>query len=65
MKHSIAPRRLDVAFDDDSLIANAGFLPATLLLDRLAVGELADRRLILASAAAGPNPGDKLSTLAC
>lgn len=65
MKHSIAPQRLNVAFDDDSLIANAGLLPATLLLDRLAVGELADRRLILASPAAGPNPGDKLSTLIC
>ena len=32
MKHSIAPQRLDVVFDDKSLVANAGILPAVLLL---------------------------------
>ena len=65
MKHSIAPRRLKPVFDDDSLIANAGMLPAVLLLDRLGIGGLADQRLALGNRAANPNRSDKLLTLVC
>ncbi len=65
MKHSIAPQRLNVVFDDDSLVANSGMLPAAVLLQRLGVRELADIRLSLGSAPANPNRGDKLLTLIC
>lgn len=63
MKDSIAPRCLRPAFDDDSLIANAGLAAAAAFLDRLGLEELADRRLTLSNPDAAPNPGDKLATL--
>lgn len=65
MKHSIAPQRLRPVFDDDSLIANAGMLPAMLLLQAVGIRELANRRLTLGSPAANPNRSDKLATLVC
>ena len=65
MKHSIAPQRLNVVFDDDSLIANAGILPAVLLLQDLGIGDLAATKLILGDPAANPNRADKLLTLIC
>ena len=65
MKHSIAPQRLNVLFDDRSLIANAGMLPAVLMLQRLGIGELADARLTLGDPAANPNRSDKLLSLIC
>lgn len=65
MKHSIAPQRLNRLFDDRTLIANAGMLPAVLLLKRLKIGELTNERLALGSSAANPNRADKLPTLIC
>ena len=50
------PDRIDVAFDDHRLVANAGLLlPATLAL-RLGLGEVVDRYLDLSNAPAGPTP---------
>ena len=65
MKDSIAPQRLSVLFDDDSLVANAGILPAAILLQRLSIRELFHARLSLGSAAANPNRSDKPLTLIC
>lgn len=63
MRHSITPETLDVAFDQESLIANAGILPAVLLTRRMQVGELIDERLGLSDKFANANRGDKLLTL--
>ena len=57
------PDRIQVAFDDHRLVANAGLLlPATLAL-RLGLGELVDRYLDLGNAPGRANTGDKLMTL--
>ena len=57
------PERIQIAFDDHRLVANAGLLlPATLAL-RLGLGELVDRCLNLGSAPGRANTGDKLMTL--
>ena len=65
MMHSMAPQRLNVVFDDGSLIANAGMLPSVLLLQGLGIGDLAATKLILGNPAANPNCADKLLTLIC
>ena len=65
MKHFIAPQRLNVVFDDGSLIANAGMLPAVLLLQDLDLGQLTQERLTLGNPAANPNRSDKLLSLIC
>ena len=57
------PDRIQIAFDDHRLIANAGLLlPATLAL-HLGLGELVDRHLDLGDAPGRANTGDKLMTL--
>ena len=57
------PDRIQVAFDDHRLVANAGLmLPATLAL-RLGLGEVVDRYLDLGNAPGRANTGDKLMTL--
>ena len=57
------PDRIQIAFDDHRLVANAGLLlPATLAL-RLGLGELADRHVDLGHAPGRANAGDKLMTL--
>ena len=57
------PDRIQIAFDDHRLVANAGLLlPATLAL-RLGLGELVDRYLDLGDAPGRANTGDKLMTL--
>ena len=57
------PDRIQIAFDDHRLVANAGLLlPATLAL-RLGLGELADQHVDLGAALGRVNPGDKLMTL--
>ena len=57
------PDRIDVAFDDHRLVANAGMLlPATLAL-RLGLGEVVERYLDLGNAPGRANTGDKLLTL--
>ena len=57
------PDRIQIAFDDHRLVANAGLiLPATLAL-RLGRPQLVDRRLDLGWAPGRANTGDKLMTL--
>ena len=57
------PDRIQIAFDDHRLVANAGLLlPVTLAL-RLGFGELVDQHVDLGRAPGRANPGDKLLTL--
>ena len=57
------PDRIQVAFDDHRLVANAGLLlPATLAL-HLGLPQLVDRHLDLGRAPGRANPGDKMMTL--
>ena len=57
------PDRIQIAFDDHRLVANAGLLlPATLAL-RLGLDELVDQHVDLGDAPGRANPGDKLLTL--
>ena len=57
------PDRIQIAFDDHRLVANAGLiLPAT-LAQRLGLGELVDHHLDLGNAPGRANPGDKMLTL--
>ncbi len=57
------PDRIQIAFDDHRLVANAGLmLPAT-LARRLGLPQLADRCLDLGFAPGRANTGDKLMTL--
>ena len=58
------PDRIQIAFDDHRMVANAGLLlPATLAL-HLGLGELVDYHLDLGGAPGRANTGDKLLTLA-
>ena len=57
------PDRIQIAFDDHRLVANAGLiLPAT-LGQRLGLRELVDHHLDLGNAPGRANPGDKMLTL--
>ncbi len=57
------PDRIQIAFDDHRLVANAGLiLPATLAL-HLGLPQLVDRHLDLGDAPGRANPGDKVMTL--
>ncbi len=57
------PERIQIAFDDHRLVANAGLLlPATLAL-RLGLSQLVQQRLDLGDAPGRANPGDKMLTL--
>ena len=57
------PDRIQIAFDDHRLVANAGLiLPAT-LGRHLGLPELVDRRLDLGRAPGRANTGDKVMTL--
>ena len=57
------PDRIQIAFDDQCLVNNAGLLlPATLAL-RLGLGELVDQHVDLGDAPGRANPGDKPMTL--
>jgi hypothetical protein len=63
MRSSHTVDRIDTAFDDDRLVADAGLLlPATLAL-HLGLKQLVDRFLDLGRAAGAANVGDKLLTL--
>ena len=57
------PDRIDVAFDDHRLVANAGLLLPAILALRLGLGEVVERYLDLSNAAGRANTGDKLLTL--
>ena len=55
--------RIQIAFDDHRLVANAGLiLPAT-VAQHLGLPQLVDRRLDLGRAPGRANPGDKMMTL--
>ena len=57
------PDRIQIAFDDHRLVANAGLLlPATLAL-HLGLSQLVQQRLDLGDAPGRANPGDKIMTL--
>jgi hypothetical protein len=63
MRSSHSLDRLDTAFDDEHLVADAGLvLPAT-LTQHLGLRELVDEHLDLGSAVGRANVGDKLLTL--
>ena len=57
------PDRIDIAFDDDRLVADAGLLLPATLARRLGLRELADAQLDLGDAPGRANAGDKLLTL--
>ena len=57
------PDRIQIAFDDHRLVANAGLiLPAT-LAPHLGLPQLVDRHLDLGEAPGRANTGDKMLTL--
>ncbi len=57
------PDRINVAFDDHRLVANAGLLLPAILALRLGLGEVVERYLDLSNAPGRANTGDKLLTL--
>ena len=57
------PDRIQVAFDDHRLVANAGLLLPVTLAHHLGLGELVDRHVDLGDAPGRANPGDKVLTL--
>ena len=58
------PDRIQVAFDDHRLVANAGLLlPVTLAHHLGGLGELVDRHVDLGDAPGRANAGDKMLTL--
>ncbi len=63
MRSSHSPDRLDVAFDDDRLVADAGLLLPATLAHHLGLRGLVDEHLDLGAAAGRANVGDKLLTL--
>src|SRR5450756_2064749 len=63
MRSSHSLDRLDTAFDDDRLVADAGLLLPATLAHHLGLKELADEHLDLGRAPGRANVGDKLLTL--
>ena len=63
MRSSHSLDRVDVAFDDDRLVADAGLLLPATLAHRLGLRELVEQYLHLSAAAGRANVGDKLLTL--
>ncbi len=63
MRSSHSLDRLDTAFDDDRLVADAGLLLPATLVRHLGLRELVDKHLHLGAAAGAANAGDKLLTL--
>ena len=57
------PDRIQIAFDDHRLVANAGLILPVTLAQRLGLGELADKHVDLGRAPGRANPGDKMLTL--
>ena len=56
------PDRIQIAFDDHRLVANAGLILPVTLAHRLGLGELVDSYVDLGDAPGRANPGDKLPT---
>ena len=63
MRSSHSLDRLDIAFDDDRLVSDAGLLLPATLAHHLGVKELVERHLDLGDRPGHPNRGDKLLTL--
>ncbi len=63
MRSSHSLDRLDTAFDDDHLVADAGLLLPATLAHHLGLKELVDEHLDLGPAVGRANVGDKLLTL--
>jgi hypothetical protein len=63
MRSSHSLGRLDVAFDDDRLVADAGLLLPATLAQHLGLRDLVNEHLDLGAAAGRANPGDKLLSL--
>ncbi len=57
------PDRIQVAFDDHRLVANAGLILPVTMAHRLGLCELVDNHVDLGDAPGRANPGDKLLTL--
>ena len=57
------PDRIQIAFDDHRLVANAGLLLPVTLAHHLGLGELVDRHVDLGRAPGRANTGDKMMTL--
>ena len=55
--------RIEIAFDDHRLVANAGLLLPITLAHRLGLGELVDRHVHLGDAPGRANAGDKVLAL--
>jgi len=63
MRSSHSLDRLDTAFDDDRLVADAGLLLPATLAAHLGLKEIVETHLDLGQAAGRANVGDKLLTL--
>src|SRR5450830_1104577 len=63
MRSSHSLDRLDVAFDDERLVADAGLLLPATLAYHLDLRKLVDEHLDLGRSPGRANPGDKLLTL--
>jgi hypothetical protein len=63
MRSSHSLDRLETAFDDDRLVADAGLLLPATLAAHLGLRELVDRHLDLGARPGAANAGDKLLTL--
>ena len=63
MRSSHTPDRLDVAFDDDRLVADAGLLLPATLAHHLGLRQLVDEHVHLGDKPGAANPGDKLLSL--
>ncbi len=57
------PDRIQIAFDDHRLVANAGLLLPVTLAQHLGLSELVDRHVDLGRAPGRANAGDKVLTL--
>ena len=58
------PDRIQIAFDDHRLVANAGLILPVTLAHHLGLGELVDRQVDLGRVPGRTNSGDKVLTLA-
>ena len=57
------PDRIQIAFDDHRLVANAGLILPLTLAQRLGLSQLVDRHVDLGRAPGRANTGDKMMTL--
>ena len=61
--HANHPDRIQIAFDDHRLVANAGLILPSTLAWHLGLPQLVDQHLDLGRAPGGANTGDKIMTL--